>query len=49
MIWTKDSALIELKQLISEIDKLRKVVAFSAEHVRWQLNMNAFLLEIHTR
>jgi REase_DpnII-MboI len=47
--WTKDSALKELDRLISEIDRLRRGVAYSSEHVRWDQTVVALLEEVFGR
>jgi len=46
MKWTKESAVEELNRLIAEIDNLKIVKAFSAEHIRWQQGVIALLEEV---
>jgi len=46
MKWTKESAMEELNKLIEEIPSLKKVKAFSAEHVRWHQKVVSFLEEV---
>jgi REase_DpnII-MboI len=47
--WTKESALQELDRLVGGIEKLKAGTAYSAEHVRWDQGVVAFLEEVFGR
>lgn len=46
MKWTKESAIVELNRLMAQINKLKLVKAFSAEHVRWHQSIVGLFEEV---
>jgi hypothetical protein len=46
MTWTQTSAIAEVSNLASSIDKLQRVRRFSADHTRWVLRTRTFLEEV---
>jgi len=49
MKWTKESALIEIKELIEEINTLERERAFCAAHTRWITKVLIYLEEVFGR
>lgn len=46
MKWIKETAFEEINKLLTEIDNLSKVKAFSADHIRWQQRVITFFEEV---
>jgi len=44
--WTKESAIVELRRLITEVGGLSNGERFSAAHTRWLATTTRFLEEV---